>query len=214
MRSRLVQDQGWGSSSSQWRHSHCRRQRRSQHIQKTNHLRRKFISFFSCWKYASYQNRDQQSSWSEYLSRFCSGQIQLRERQSLPVRYSCDDYKRKCFYVATCMRMMIDPLTMRKNWSILAFIASRSALAWVDFKVSAITRKWRPFKVPVQAQTDPTVEWEEQKMQWWTMRLQLLHPGANPAQGGSWWVGGVPGWPVQRGLPSCWGTLAQEGWSN
>ena len=104
---------------------------------------------------------------------------------------------------------MIDPLTMRKNWSILAFIASRSAFAWVDFKVSAIRGKWRTFPIiPVPAQIDQTVEWLQQKMQW-TMQQRLLRPGAGPAQGGSWWVGGVPGSLVQRGRPWFWGTLTQ-----
>ena len=83
MHSRLDQGQGWGSWSSQWRCFHCQRQRRSQQLQKTNRLQRKSNIF--CWKNASYQNRDRQSSWWEYLSHFCSGQIQLRERQTLPV---------------------------------------------------------------------------------------------------------------------------------
>ena len=82
------------------------------------------------WLGPTHQNRGRQNSWSECLSRFCSGQIQPPEKQSQPVvgrKSSTFPFR---LWTKTCMRMMMDPLTMRKNWSMFAFIASKSALAW------------------------------------------------------------------------------------
>ena len=148
------------------------------------------------WLGPTHQNRGRQSSWSECLSRFCCGQIQPPEKQSQPVVGRKSSTFPLRLWTKTCMRMMMDPLTIRKNWSMFAFIASKSALAWRwKFK------KWEWGKKnsqPAQALTGLIVvlvqEWTQQPR-------RLRHLGGDQVQEESWWEEEVQGLPGQKDPP-------------
>ena len=206
MHSRLDQGQGWGSWSSQWRCFHCQRQRRSQQLQKTNRLQRKAIIFSSkiCPIFLTKICTIPKQRSAKFLMRIFVTFLLRTDPASRKAKPACR------IWLEQLQSVCVD-LHQDDDWSIdneeeLVHVGLHrfkvSICLSVDFQESAIKRKLRSFPVPVQAQTDRTVEWQQQKTQW-TMQLQL-HPGANRAQGGSWWLGGVPGLLAQRGLPCCW----------